>query len=131
MRAGEPAIAVKLVVIETKLADELRMLGTPAFDSRAHVENDQTIVPVSEISEPVFNLKIVQITAANLFAFFGANHRGRRILSLPARDFLRIFHVRKIDYAQRPGGIVSQVNVMSVDECAVHAAGNGRGVFRN
>ena len=50
MRAREPAVAVKLVVIETELADELRMLGTAAFDSRADIQNDQTVVPVGEIS---------------------------------------------------------------------------------
>ena len=73
----------------------------------------------------------MQITTGNLFAFFGANHRSRRIFGLPASDLFRIFHVRKIDHAHRAGGIVSQVNVMFVDKRAMHAPGDGCGVFRN
>ena len=74
MRAREPAVAVKLVVIETELTNELRVFGTAAFDSRADIENDQTIVPVGEISEPVLHLQIMKVAPGNLFAFFGANH---------------------------------------------------------
>ena len=40
MRPREPAVAVKLVVIETELADELRMLGTAALDPRPDIQND-------------------------------------------------------------------------------------------
>ena len=56
VRSREPAVAVKLVVIETKLTDKLRILRTAAFQSRANVENHQAIVPVSEIRKTVFHL---------------------------------------------------------------------------
>ena len=56
MRARKPAVAVKFVMIETKLADKLRIFRTAAFQSRADVENHQTIVPVSEICQTILNL---------------------------------------------------------------------------
>ena len=131
MRARKPAVPVEFVVIKTKLADELRMLGTAAFQPRANIQNYQAVMPVSEISQPVFDVEIVQVAANHFFALLGANRGSGWILSLPARDFFWIFHVGKIDHAHRSGRVVGQVNVVAVDKGAVHAAGNRRGVFRN
>ncbi len=72
VRAGEPAVAVKLVMIKAKLADELRVFRTAAFHPVADVENDQSVAPVGEIGQAVFDLQIVQIAPADLFAFLGA-----------------------------------------------------------
>ena len=72
MGAREPAIAVKFVMIKTQLADKLRILRTAAFHSRADVENDQAIVPVSEICQTIFNLKIVNIASGDVVAFLRA-----------------------------------------------------------
>ena len=131
MCAGQPAIAVELVVIETKLADQLRMFRTATFQSGAHVENHEPIVPVSQIRQPILHIKIVKVTSGNFLAFFRANSTDNRTLGLPARDFLRILYACKIDHAHRPSGVIRQVNVMFVDECAVHATSNCRRVFGN
>src|SRR6185369_8153043 len=56
MCARQPTVAVKLVVIETKLTDKLRILRTAAFYSRADVEYHEAIVPVSEIRKTVLDL---------------------------------------------------------------------------
>ena len=66
MRSGQPAVTVKLVVIETKLADQLRTLRAAAFQSGADVENHQTIMPVGEIRQTIFHIKIVQVAARML-----------------------------------------------------------------
>src|SRR5947209_7575670 len=129
MRAGQPAVAVEFVVIETELADELRVLGTAAFQSRSYIEDHQPIVPVSEICKTVFDVQVMEVTPGNLFAFFGANRAGHLTLDLPACDFFRVLYVAEIDYPHRAGRVVSQVNIMAVDECAVHTAGDRRGVL--
>ena len=52
LSACRPTIpAVKFVVIEAQLADELRMLGAAAFDAVPHVENHEAVVPVASRSD--------------------------------------------------------------------------------
>src|SRR5882762_4991127 len=99
MGTRKPTVSVEFVVIEAKLSDQLRMLGTAAFQTRAYIQNDQTLMPVSEIGEAILNVEIVQVTTRHLIAFLGANGGGERIFSLPARNFFRILHVSKIDHA--------------------------------
>src|SRR3989454_10365968 len=108
MGARKPTVPVEFVVIKTKLADQLRMLGTAALQTCADIENDQAIMPVSEIGETVLNIEIVQVTTNHLVTFLGTNRFGGWIFSLPARNLLRIFHVGKIDHAHRAGRVVSQ-----------------------
>src|ERR1700730_16652335 len=107
------------------------MLGAATFQSCADIQNYQAIVPIGEISQTVLHIEIVQVTANYLFAFLGTNRGSRWILSLPAGDFLRVLYVTKIDYTHRSRRVIGQVNVVTVDKRAVHAAGNRRGVFRD
>src|SRR5829696_6731323 len=99
MRAGQPAITVELVVIETQLTDELRLLGTAAFYSRADVENHETIAPVGKIRKTILHLKIVNVTAGDMIALLGFDRADHGALSLPARDFFRILRISEIDHA--------------------------------
>src|SRR5262245_41705843 len=99
MGAGQPAIAIKLVMIETKLADELRMLGTAAFQSGADVQNNDSIVPICEICEAIFDVKIMQVATCDLFAFFGAHGADDGILSLPPCNFFRVLNVGEINHS--------------------------------
>ena len=67
VRARQPAIAVQLVVIKTKLAHKLRFLRAAAFDAVADIQNDQSVSPVSEIGQTVLYLQVMQIATVNLF----------------------------------------------------------------
>ncbi len=64
MRARQPAVAVKLVVVEAVLADQFRILRTAAGHAVAHIEDDQPISPVRQIGKAIFHLQVVQIAAA-------------------------------------------------------------------
>src|SRR5215217_255603 len=129
MRAGQPAVSVEFVVIETQLTDELRMFGAPAFNSRADVENHQTITPVSEICQAIFDVEIMNVTSRYLFAFLRADHAGKRILGLPSCYFLRVLNVFEIDHAHRAGCVIGEINISVVNECAMNAAGYSCRVF--
>src|SRR6185503_2958346 len=131
VRARQPAVAGQLIVIETKLTNQLRTLGTAAFQTSADVEYHQTVVPVSEISQTIFNLKIVNVTSGYLIAFFGFDRGGHLRLGLPARDLFRVLHVLEIDHAHRTRRIVCQVNVMTVDERTVNPTADSGRVFRD
>ena len=54
VRAGQPAGPIQLVIVETKLADKLRVLRAAALDAVADVEHDQTVAPVPAYSRPSF-----------------------------------------------------------------------------
>src|SRR4029079_17107852 len=97
--AWRRAIPVKLVVIETKLTDELRMFRTAALDARADIQDHYAVMPIGEISQTIFDVEIVQVAAGDLFTLFGADGADDRILSLPAGDLFRIFHVGEIDHS--------------------------------
>src|SRR5690348_7339201 len=129
VRSGEPAVSVKLVMIEVILGDELGILRAAAGHPVAHIENHETIAPVGEIGEAVLYLQVVQITSARHGSDLGVDGDDGGIFGLPAGDFLGMFHVLKIDDAQRAGRIVGNVGVMSVNVGAVDAAGDGRSVF--
>ena len=60
-----------------------------------------------------------------------SDHLFLRFFRLPARHFFRVRRVRKINHAQRTGGVVGNVRIVSVDKRAVHAARHRLGVFRN
>ncbi len=49
MGSGKPSGSIKLAVIETKLADKLRVPRTPAFDPLSDIEDDQSISPVAHV----------------------------------------------------------------------------------
>src|SRR5687768_9702974 len=99
MRAREPAIAVKLVVIKTQLTDKLWVFRAAALDAGADVKNHQAVVPISEISQAILHLEIVQITPGGRLGFFSTNESGVLRFGLPTRDLLRILYVREIDDA--------------------------------
>src|SRR4030095_6176575 len=107
MRSREPAVAVELVMIEPKLTNELRPLGTTTLQTRSDVKNNQAIVPVSKICQSIFHLQVMQITSGYLFAFLCANHAGHRILGLPACYFFGVLGVGKIDHPHGAGCVVS------------------------
>src|SRR6185369_3323165 len=90
MRAGQPAIPVKLVVIETKLADQLRTFRAAALDTGPDIQDHHAVMPVGEISQSIFHIKIMEVTPGDLFAFFSAHGADDRIFSLPAGDLLRV-----------------------------------------
>ncbi len=129
MSARQPAVAVKFVVVEMVLADQLGILRAASGHAVAHIEDDQSISPVREIGEPILHLQVVQITAAGHGSVLGFHADDRRILRFPARNFLGMFHILKIDDAQRARGIVGKVNVVTIDVGAVHAAADRRRVF--
>src|ERR1043166_1040889 len=131
MRSRQPTVAVELVVVETKLADKLRMFRTSTFHPGADVEYDQTIVPVSEIRETIFDLEVVKVAPTDLPAFLRRDHFRKRILSLPARYFLRVVHVREIEPTHGAGRVVSKIYVMIVNVSTMHAARHRRCVFRD
>src|SRR5215216_3596676 len=131
MCTGQPAIAIELVVVEAELTHKLRTLRTSAFQSRADVENHQSIVPVSEIREAILYVDIVNVSPGYCFPFVCADGCSKRILSLPARYFFRVLDVREIDHAQRAGRVIGEVNVVLVDKRTMNAAGDGCRVFRN
>src|SRR5688572_16070332 len=81
--ARKPAVAVKLVMIEAKLADEHRFLGTAALHAIANVEDDQPVAPVSQIRETVFHLEVVQVAPGGRFALFCFDRRYDIALDLP------------------------------------------------
>src|SRR5580692_9022437 len=59
VRAGQPAVAVKLVMVEAVLAHQLGILRAPAGHAVAHIEDDQSVSPVGEIGEAVLHLQVV------------------------------------------------------------------------
>src|SRR5207237_8349348 len=62
----KPAWAVKFGVVESKLADELGIFRTAALDAFPHIQDDETILPITQISQSVNDLNIVQVAAPNL-----------------------------------------------------------------
>ena len=132
MSAREPAVAVKFVVIEAQLAYELRMFRTPALDAFAHIENHQPIAPVSEIRQTVDHLQIVQVTTNHFRVSRTGCNRGRYFIgNFPTRHFLRIPDVGEINNAHRAGGVIRQVDVVTIDKRTMNSARDRRRVFRN
>src|SRR5580704_18292566 len=129
MCSSQPAIAIKFVVIEAILADQFGIFRAAAAHAVTHVEDDQAIAPVSQISQAIFYLQVVQITSAGHRSHFCVQGDDGRILGLPACNFFGMFGVLKINDAQRAGGVVSQIYVVPVDVRAVHAAADGGRVF--
>src|SRR5262249_27365260 len=117
MRAGQPAGAVQLEIVEMNLTDELRVRRAAAANPRADVENDETVAPIAHVQQTVLRIDIVEIPSADLVASFRYFDCAReRLVHLPSRDFPRIVHLGEVDNAQRAGGIVSQVDIVSVDK---------------
>ena len=58
--AGQPSRPVQLAVVETQLADELRVLGAAALDAVPHVEDHEPVFPVAHVDQAVDHLDIVQ-----------------------------------------------------------------------
>src|SRR4030081_3489790 len=111
------------MMVETQLADKFRMLGAASPDPFAYIQNHQTIAPVSEISEPILDLQIVEVTADNFPIATGRGyHCGHLTGNFPPRHFLRILHIGKVDNAHGTCGIVGQVNKMTVNKSAVYSA---------
>src|SRR5580704_6713268 len=111
------------------------MLGTSAFDAVANIEDHDAIAPVRQVGEPIEHLHVVKVAAdhgesATGFLRNRDAHLGGTFY-LPTRHFFGIFHVGEIDNAQRAGGIVGEIDVMSVDVGAMHAAGYRGGVLGN
>ena len=65
MGAGEPSGSVKFGVVETKLADELRLFRGPAFDAFPDIENDQPILPVAHVDQSINDLDVVKHPATH------------------------------------------------------------------
>src|SRR6185295_359288 len=132
MRAREPAVAVESMMIKAQLADELRVLRAATLHAVAHVENYQTIAPIGEIRQTIFDLYIMQV-ATNDFpvALSGGNRRRNLTGNLPARYFFRMLHIGEINHAHGTRGVIRQVHIMTLDKRAMHAARNSFGVFGN
>src|SRR6267143_96419 len=108
------------------------MFGAASLDAFANVKNYQTIAPVSEISEAILDLQIVEVTTDNFaIAATGCNCCSHLARDFPARYFFRILHVGKIDNTHRTSRIVGQVNIVTVDKSTMNAAGDRFGVFGN
>ena len=102
-------------MIEVILAYELGIFGTSSCHAIADVENDQSIAPVGEISETVFDLQIVEITAAGHRSLFGVNADDGGILRFPASHLFGMFRILEIDNAQRSRRVVGDVDVVSIN----------------
>src|ERR1700726_880775 len=130
VRSGEPTVAVELVMIKFVLRHKLRMLRAAAFHSISYVEDNKAITPVSKVCKAILHVQIVKIASVRHRSHGTGNHRSRWVLNLPARHFLGILRILKIDYAQRACRIVGNVHVVRVDERAVHPTRHGLGIFR-
>src|SRR4030095_14612746 len=56
-------VAVKLVEIVLVLGDELRIVGTPALNTVPHIDDDQPVVPVAQIGDPILHITIGTVVA--------------------------------------------------------------------
>src|SRR6202011_554190 len=122
--AGEPTVSGKLEVIVFVLGDEFRMLWRTAPDAVTDVEDYKAIAPVGEIDKPIHHLEVMEETAARKHAVNGLDGDGSGV-GLPARYFFRVLGILKVDDAQGAGGVVIQVDIVSVDVGAVDSAGDG------
>ncbi len=99
VRSREPAVAVKFMMIKAQLADELRVLRAATLQAIAHVENYQAIAPISEISQTIFDLHIMQVATNNFPFALSSGNRGRyRAGKLPARYFFRMLYIGEVNH---------------------------------
>src|SRR6185503_13122186 len=132
MCACEPAVAIEFVMIKTQLADELRMLRATPFNTFAHIQNYQSIAPVGKVGQAIFDLKIMQVATNNLALTGAGRNRCRYLIrNFPTSHFFRMLHIGEINNPHGTRSVVSEVNVMPVDERAVNATRYRFGVFRN
>src|SRR5215470_7406706 len=95
----QPAVTIKIMMVETELTNQLRMLRAATFQSRTNIQNHESFMPVREISESVLHVQIMEITSGNFFTFFRTNHPSHRAFSLPTRYLLRILCVSEVDHS--------------------------------
>src|SRR5215510_8633526 len=58
---GEPAIAIKLVVVEPELAHELRSFRAASLYARSNIQNHQPVAPVREVGHSILHINVVQV----------------------------------------------------------------------
>ena len=93
------------------------MRRATALHAVPDVEDDEPVVPVGEIGEPVHYHHVVQVAA------------GFGLLRLPAGDLLRVDGIPEVDHAERACGVVGDVGVPLVDVRAVHPTRHRLGVL--
>src|SRR4051794_17602165 len=107
-----PVQGVEVVLV---LGDQLGVGRTAALDSLAYIENHQSFVPVTQISQPVLDVDIMQEVAGLIGA------------GLPAGHLLRLIGIADVDHRERAGGVIGQVDVTLINERAVDPAGDSLG----
>src|SRR5580704_4556025 len=129
MRTRQPTISIQFVMVEVVLADQLGILRAAAAHAVAHIEDDQSISPVRQVSQAVFHLQVMQVPSAGHRSVHRVNADGGRILRFPARHFLGMFRILKINDAERSRGIVGDVYVVAINVGAMHSTRDRRRIF--
>src|SRR5882724_9590773 len=129
VRSSQPAVAVELEVVELELRDQLRVHRASAFHSISHIEDYQPVAPVREIRQAFFHVKIMQIPARGHGAKRAHDCRSSRAFRLPTGHFLGMIDILEIDDPERSRGVVRDIDIVRVDESAVHSASDGICIF--
>src|SRR5579864_2297112 len=72
----------------------------------------------------------MQVAAARHRSHLGIQRDNRWVLYLKSRNFLRMLRVLEIDDTHRAGRIIGEIDIMTIDIGAVHAAANRGRVLR-
>src|SRR5262245_22120481 len=100
MSAGEPAWPIEFRIVEAKLAYKLRMFRTAALNSIANIEDHEPVPPITQVSQAVDDLNVVQIASAHLRPLAVLHFSCVGIFDLPTSDFHWILRIFEIDHAQ-------------------------------